>query len=141
MMRLLKPCLGPFPCELWLSCCFACLSSLPITPQLAACMQAQSPSRHSWRLQIDPCESSSLMAIPHKCRLYKHVGPDGISYALVVAQDMFSLQEILEKIVSHFYYVNSMLPYVNADDPVGFFRQCNVNAGLKLHFYKQKIEH
>ena len=38
------------------------------------------------------------MAIPHECRLYKHVGPDGIPYALVVARDMFTIQELLEKI-------------------------------------------
>ena len=39
------------------------------------------------------------MAISHERRLYKHVGPDGIPYASVVAHDMFTLQELLEKIV------------------------------------------
>ena len=84
----------------------------PITPQMAACMQAQRPYSHSWRLQSERRESSSLMAIPHECRLYKHVGPDGIPYALVVAHDMFNLQELLEKISAILDYVNSMLPNV-----------------------------
>ena len=52
------------------------------------------------------------MAIPHECRLYKHVGPDGIPYALVVAHDMFNLQALLEKISAILDYVNSMLPNV-----------------------------
>ena len=38
------------------------------------------------------------MDIPHERRLYKHVGPDGMPYALVVAYDMFNFQELLEKI-------------------------------------------
>ena len=39
------------------------------------------------------------MAISHERRLNKHVGPGGIPYASVVAHDMFTLQELLEKIV------------------------------------------
>ena len=39
------------------------------------------------------------MAISHERRLNKHFGPDGIPYASVVAHDMFTLQELLEKTV------------------------------------------
>ena len=45
-------------------------------------LKAQCPSSHSWRLQSEPCKSSSLMAIHRERRLYKHVGP-----VLVMAQD------------------------------------------------------
>ena len=83
---------------IYIYCCSACLSSQADHPQLAACMLAQSPSSHSLRLQSEPCESSSLMAISHERRLNKHVGPDGIPYASVAAHVMFTLQEILEKI-------------------------------------------
>ena len=76
------------------------------------------------------------MAIPHECRLYKHVGPDGIPYALVVVHDMFNLQELLEKISAILDYVNSMLPHVNADDPIGFLLQFNVYASLKTRTLK-----
>ena len=41
-----------------------------ITRQLAISVQAHSPSIQIWWLQSEPCESSSLMAIPHECRLY-----------------------------------------------------------------------
>ena len=99
LMRLLKHawCLFLVRCG-----CLGCLSSRADHPAAAACMLAQSPSSHSWRLQSEPCQSSSLMAITHECRLYKHIGPDGIPYALVVVQDMYTLQELLDKIVSHF---------------------------------------
>ena len=75
------------------------------------------------------------MAIPHECRFYKHVGSDGILYAMVVAHDMFNLQELLEKISAIWDYVNSMLPHVNADDPIGFLRQFNVYASLETIFF------
>ena len=75
------------------------------------------------------------MAIPHECRLYKHVGPDGIPYALVVAHDMFNLQELLEMISAICGYVNSTLPHVNADDHIGFYRQFNICASLKTAFF------
>ena len=75
------------------------------------------------------------MAIPHECRLYKHVGPDGIPYALVVKHDMFNLQELWDKISAILDYVNSMLPHVNADDHIAFFRPFNIYASLKLHFF------
>ncbi len=39
------------------------------------------------------------MTIPPECRLYNHARPDGIPCALVVANDMFTLQELLETIV------------------------------------------
>ena len=78
------------------------------------------------------------MAIPHECRLYKHVGPDGITYALVVAHDMFNLQELLEKISAILDYINSMLPHVNSDDHIGFLRQYNVYASLKTAFFQNK---
>ena len=83
------------------------------------------------------------MAIPHECRLYKHVGPDGIPYALVVAHDMFNLQELLEKIFAILDYVNSMLPHVNADDHIGFLRQFNISpyASLKTAFFIKQIGH
>ena len=74
------------------------------------------------------------MAIPHECRFYKHVGPDGIPYALVVAHDNFNLHELLEKISAVLDYINSMLPHVTADDPIGFRRQFNVYASLKTAF-------
>ena len=74
------------------------------------------------------------MAIPHGCRLYKHVGPDGIPYALVVAHDMFTLQELLEKIVGHIRLRRYDLPHVYADDPIGFLRQFNVYACLTTAF-------
>ena len=102
----------PLRCDGWLSCWFACLSLQADHPQLATCMQAQSPPSHSWRLQSEPSEFSSLMAIPHKCRLYRHVIPDGIPYASVMAHDMFTLQELWEKIVGkvlHGWY----RPYIN----------------------------
>ena len=70
------------------------------------------------------------MAIPHECRLYKHVGPDGIPYALVVANDVFNLQELLEKILAILDYVSSMLPHVNADGHIGFLSQFNIYASL-----------
>ena len=75
------------------------------------------------------------MAIPHECRLYKHVGPDGIPYALVVAHDMFDLREVLDKISAILYCINSMLPHANSDDPIGFLRQYNVYASLKTAFF------
>ena len=75
------------------------------------------------------------MAIPHECRLYKHVGPDGIPYDLVVAYDMFNLWEVLEKISAILCYINRMLPHVNSDDPIGFLRQYNVYASLKTAFF------
>ena len=46
----------------------------------------------------------------------------GIPYALVVAHDMFNLHELLEKISAILDYINSMLPHVNADDPIIFMR-------------------
>ena len=76
------------------------------------------------------------MAIPHECRLYKHVGPDGIPYALVVAHDMFNLREVLEKISAIWYYINSMLPHVHSDNPIGFLRQYNMYASLRTAFSK-----
>ena len=72
------------------------------------------------------------MAIPHECRLYKHVGRSGIPYALVVAHGMSNLQDLLEKISVIMDYVNSMLPLVNADDPIGFLRQFNVQGICNL---------
>ena len=124
---------------------FACLSSQADHPTVGCMhMQARSPYSHSWRLQSEPRESPSLMAIPHECRLYKYVGPNGIPYALVVAHDMFNLQELLEKISVILDYVNSMLPLVNADDPIGFLRQFNVQciyASLKTAFFKKQIGH
>ena len=78
------------------------------------------------------------MAIPHECRLYKHVGPDGIQYALVVAHDV-NLQEQEENISAILDYVNSMLPHVNADDPIGFIRQFNVLCKLKNCIFLKQI--
>ena len=75
------------------------------------------------------------MAIPHECRLYKHVRPDDIPYAFVVAHDMFNIQEFLEKISAILGYVNNMLPHVNADDHIGFRRQFNIYASLKTAFF------
>ncbi len=81
------------------------------------------------------------MAIPHECRPYKHVGPDGIPYALVVAHDMFILQELLVKILAILDYVNSMLPHVNADVHIGFLRQFNIYESLKTAFFLKQIGH
>ncbi len=81
------------------------------------------------------------MAIPHECRLCKHVGPDCIPYALVVAHDMLNLQELLEKISAILDYINSMLPHVNADDHIGFLRQFNIYASLKTAFFLKQIGH
>ena len=77
------------------------------------------------------------MAIPNECRLYKHVGPDGIPYALVVAHDMFNLQELLEKILAILNYVNSMLPHVNDDDHIRFLRQFNIYASLTTAIFSK----
>ena len=87
------------------------------------------------------------MAIPHECRLCKYVGPDCIPYALVVAHDMFNLQELLEKISAILDYINSMLPHVNADGVIFFpinapgmgrFQLLNLGVlgyGLELRFW------
>ena len=103
-MRLLKPCLGPLPCELWLFCCFARLSSQADHPA-AGCMYAISEfhlvTADGFRVSVSHVSPPVLMAMSHECRLYKHVGPDGIPYALIVAEDLFTLQELLEKIVGH----------------------------------------
>ena len=78
------------------------------------------------------------MVIPHECRLYQHVGPDGIPCALVVVHDMFNLLELLGKISAILDYSNSMLLHVNADGAIGFLRQYNVYASLKTEFSKNK---
>ena len=70
----------PLSCELWLFCSLLVFHSKQITPQLAACMPAQSQSRHSQQAQNESSESFSLMSIPPEHRLYRHVGPDGIPY-------------------------------------------------------------
>ena len=99
-------------------------------------MPAKCPSSHSWRLQREPSESSSLMAIPHKCRLYRHVRPDGIPYASVMAHDMFTLQELWEKIVGnvlHGWY----RPYINHKHN----RIINQNSlGWRFYAYPYKME-
>ena len=105
---------APLHCELYLSCCFACLLSQADHPTDGCMyMPAQSQYSHRWRLQSEPREPSSLMVIPHECRL-------------------------LEKISVIFDYVSSMLPHVNADYPIGFRGQFNVYASLKIHFSKKK---
>ena len=75
------------------------------------------------------------MVIPYECRLYKHVGPDAIPYALVVEHVMFNLREVLEKNSANLYYINGMLRHVNSDDPIGFLRQYNVYASIKTAFF------
>ena len=121
---------------------FACLSSQAKHPHLAACMPAQSPSRHSrQQAQNESSESSSLMSIPPEHRLYRHVGPDGIPYmpwlwrmtCLTFKNSWRRLSAILD-------YVNSMLPHMNSNDHIGSLRQCNCMCILKncIFFYKNK---
>ena len=52
------------------------------------------------------------MTIPHEYRLYTHVGPDGIPYDLVVAHNMFTLQELLEKIVEKVLRISQIVQTV-----------------------------
>ena len=76
------------------------------------------------------------MAIPHKCRLYRHVRSDGIPYASVMAHDMFTLQELWEKIVGkvlHGWY----RPYKNHKHN----RIINQNSmGRRFYAYPYKME-
>ena len=65
-------------------------------------------------------ESSSLMAIPHEYRIYKHVGLGGIICASVVAHiTCLSFRNYWRISTAILGYVNSMLPRVNAYHPIG----------------------
>ena len=110
-----------------------------ITPRLAACVQAQSPSRHRRRFQNESRGSSSLMVMPHECRMSINMSDRSAFYMpwlwRMTCLPVRNYWRISSAILD---YVNSMLPHVNANDPIGCLRQFNVYVlcRLKTAFYQ-----